>query len=646
MESRRPVEQPRARLPGLGEVEQARTLFQGGPRHPGRSPRSPAPGHRATLFNNLALLAEYRGDYAQSARPLPSGSRRIRSGGPDRARRSRSPQHRPDEERLGKENEALRYYRQSLAYFEAPTSSSGGSHLSRAWAASTWSRAPWEAARKVSRRGARAEPRGQRGKPQVAGSLKQLGELLLAEGGPREALDPSASARALPRNRQQCWAEADVLAQDRQGARVTWETRVRPRRAAARHHPERDPREPLRPGGELLRDRPDRPRSRQHRRSPRHPSDGPGIVDSMRPEVGGEELQALFAATKRPYYDFYVDLLMAEHDRDPGAGHAAEALRESEHARARSLLETLAEADLHLDVDAPEVLRDRKAEIEHQLDAKELQRRRLTELHLDRRRPGRPIDQARGTGGHLPDRARPRAPPEPAPGGRATDSGSPAHATPPSPAPVGVGRRDPALAPRRTRRPSSSSASARRGASSGRSRPTASRASSFQARRCSQSEARCLHWLLTQFEDPPPRSEISEEDASCLGDRLEAYSGRLEHGGRYASFAIAAGESARPTRPSRPTSPTSSWGGRQGRHPPPSPGRGQRRRPPVRPLRRPARSRQGADARPLVVTHEIVRLPSASVLAFERCSLAAGTSERAARSRSLPTRCTAPPTHA
>src|SRR6185436_13819448 len=46
----------------------------------------------------------------------------------------------------------------------------------------------------------------------------------------------------------------------------------------------------------------------------------------------------------RPYYEEYVDLLLDLDAGSPGAGFDAEALRASERARARLLLETIAEA--------------------------------------------------------------------------------------------------------------------------------------------------------------------------------------------------------------------------------------------------------------------------------------------------------------
>jgi CHAT domain-containing protein len=70
------------------------------------------------------------------------------------------------------------------------------------------------------------------------------------------------------------------------------------------------------------------------------------------------------------YYEVYIDLLMRLHEREPGAGHAAEALHVSERARARSLLDLLARTG----VDGPE----QKA-LAQPLKLEEIQRRALDE---------------------------------------------------------------------------------------------------------------------------------------------------------------------------------------------------------------------------------------------------------------------------
>jgi CHAT domain-containing protein len=79
----------------------------------------------------------------------------------------------------------------------------------------------------------------------------------------------------------------------------------------------------------------------------------------------------------RGYYEFYTDLLMRLHTREPSAGHNAAAIQSSERARARSLLDTLTEArrDIHQGAD-PQLL-ERARRMQQQLNAKS---ERLTRL--------------------------------------------------------------------------------------------------------------------------------------------------------------------------------------------------------------------------------------------------------------------------
>ena len=57
-----------------------------------------------------------------------------------------------------------------------------------------------------------------------------------------------------------------------------------------------------------------------------------------------QDLQLPYLASRQPYFDLYIDLLMEQHDLYPEAGYDALALATSEQARARNLLEILAES--------------------------------------------------------------------------------------------------------------------------------------------------------------------------------------------------------------------------------------------------------------------------------------------------------------
>ncbi|MCS6804759.1 MAG: CHAT domain-containing protein [Acidobacteriota bacterium] len=101
------------------------------------------------------------------------------------------------------------------------------------------------------------------------------------------------------------------------------------------------------------------------------------IVESQRRQLVSPELRMSFLASKENYYQFYVDLLMQLHRQQPSSGYDAQALQANERARARSLLEVLTEAraDIRQGVD-PTLLEHERA-LQQRLNAKS---ERLTQL--------------------------------------------------------------------------------------------------------------------------------------------------------------------------------------------------------------------------------------------------------------------------
>lgn len=85
------------------------------------------------------------------------------------------------------------------------------------------------------------------------------------------------------------------------------------------------------------------------------------IAETLRTRVASQELRASFFAAVQQYYELYTDLLMRRHAEDPTGGHDAAALAVSERARARSLLDLLAEAraDIRRGVDPKLLSRER-----------------------------------------------------------------------------------------------------------------------------------------------------------------------------------------------------------------------------------------------------------------------------------------------
>jgi tetratricopeptide (TPR) repeat protein len=99
------------------------------------------------------------------------------------------------------------------------------------------------------------------------------------------------------------------------------------------------------------------------------------VVESTRRSIAGDQLRVGFAATKRTYYDLDIDLLMALGALHPGEErYRAAALEASERAKARGLLDLLAEGRIDLSQGLAPDLRRRDADLSSQLS---LAQRRL-----------------------------------------------------------------------------------------------------------------------------------------------------------------------------------------------------------------------------------------------------------------------------
>ncbi len=95
------------------------------------------------------------------------------------------------------------------------------------------------------------------------------------------------------------------------------------------------------------------------------------VVDTVRTRIGSQGLRASYLATVQSYRELHIDVLMKLDRQHPGQGYAARALLASEHAKARSLLETLAEAhaDIRQGVDSTLLARERSLQQDLNLEA-------------------------------------------------------------------------------------------------------------------------------------------------------------------------------------------------------------------------------------------------------------------------------------
>jgi CHAT domain-containing protein/tetratricopeptide (TPR) repeat protein len=113
-------------------------------------------------------------------------------------------------------------------------------------------------------------------------------------------------------------------------------------------------------------------------------------IEGLRTSLNSPGLRVSYFASRRSYYDFYIDLLMRLDKQDSSGGYAALALQASERARARSLLDTLGEirADIRQGVDAALLERERslhgsinaEAQRLSQLESAPHSRKRLDDL--------------------------------------------------------------------------------------------------------------------------------------------------------------------------------------------------------------------------------------------------------------------------
>jgi tetratricopeptide (TPR) repeat protein len=102
------------------------------------------------------------------------------------------------------------------------------------------------------------------------------------------------------------------------------------------------------------------------------------ISESLRTKVISPTLRTSYFASVHERYRFYLDLLMQTHRQRPNAGFAITALQISERARARSLLEMLAEGRVDIRQGVAPSLLERERTLQQLLNAKAEYKMRLS----------------------------------------------------------------------------------------------------------------------------------------------------------------------------------------------------------------------------------------------------------------------------
>ena len=94
------------------------------------------------------------------------------------------------------------------------------------------------------------------------------------------------------------------------------------------------------------------------------------LMETVRAKVASHELRVSYFASTRQHYELYVDVLMLMHKQNPAAGHDIAALEASEKARARSMIDLLNEARANIRQGVDPDLLTREREIRQLLKTK------------------------------------------------------------------------------------------------------------------------------------------------------------------------------------------------------------------------------------------------------------------------------------
>jgi CHAT domain-containing protein/tetratricopeptide (TPR) repeat protein len=107
------------------------------------------------------------------------------------------------------------------------------------------------------------------------------------------------------------------------------------------------------------------------------------VAESIRSKVDSRRLRTSYMASIQDYYEFYVDLLVRLHQKEPSQGFDALAFQASERARARSLLESLSEATVDIRQGVDPIMLAEERRLQKQLNVKALEQARFSGDSVD-----------------------------------------------------------------------------------------------------------------------------------------------------------------------------------------------------------------------------------------------------------------------
>jgi CHAT domain-containing protein/Tfp pilus assembly protein PilF len=105
------------------------------------------------------------------------------------------------------------------------------------------------------------------------------------------------------------------------------------------------------------------------------------IIESLRTKVASEDLRISYFASVQKYYQLYIDLLMKLHQEQPKSGYNTKALLASEKAKARSLVDLLTEAKMEFTTGMDKNLLSEMKQLEQKI--KKTEEKRIRMLNTD-----------------------------------------------------------------------------------------------------------------------------------------------------------------------------------------------------------------------------------------------------------------------